>query len=278
MKLTSVEIHPSNSSDIAILSFRDPNSVNPYNVKAITGLDLDAIVPRHYGSSGVSSFYELTMQSRQIVLQVNLNPDYSNNLSYSDLRDAFYKMIASSRSGLIQLQFINKDDRVAAISGFVQKLETTMFEKTQGINVTIQCSDPRLLALVPDTVNVTGFDPANLVISDNKSTAPHGVALSLGIIEAIPSITISDPSDDTWAFSVVPSTGFLPDDIFELSSEYNNKIALLTRSGDTIQLADVIVPGSIWPIIFPGDNLFSFTYDPYVELISISYYPTYWGV
>ncbi len=46
MRVTSVELHPANSSDICVLSFRDPTHANPYNVKEIIGLDADEIVPR----------------------------------------------------------------------------------------------------------------------------------------------------------------------------------------------------------------------------------------
>lgn len=280
MKLTSIELHPTNSNDVAVLSFRDPYSNNPYAVLGITGLDAtDGISPRQYGSTGSSTFHDLSLQSRQIVFQIGLNPDYADSVSFSDLRDALYRMIASSRVGTLQIQFKNQSDAVAAVSGFVTKFENAIFNKAQVVQMTVQCIEPMLKALDPETIIVSELDPYNFIISDDKSTAPHGFSFNLQILDYIPSLTISDPDDASWVFVVIPGTGFLPDDEVICSSEYNNKQLYILRSGaEVIQLADVIVPGSIWPILFPGDNSFRLSYDPYVKFNSIQHYPTYWGV
>lgn len=276
MKLTGVEIHPANSSDVAVLSFRDPRGLNPYNVKAITGLDAEAIVSRSHGTSG---FADLSLENRDVVLRIGLNPDFSLNKSYSDLRDDLYKMIASSRTGKIQLQFMNGPDAVAAISGFVSKFEAAYFEKAPEVQLTVKCEEPMLKGLTSVSVPVTDLEPYNTVISDDKSTAPHGFMFEMDISAYLNSITITDPDDSSWSFEVVSLSGFIPDDVLVLSSEYNNKGVYVLRGGVTIiQLADVITPGSVWPMIFPGDNSFSFTNYEYLSWKSITYYPTYWGV
>lgn len=156
MKLTSVEIHPENSSNILVLSFRDPRRNNPYNVKTIIGLDADQIVPRFYGVSGnsTSKFYELSLENREIIVSVELNPNFTDSESYSDLRDELYKMISSSRTGKVQLQFKNGVEVLAAISGFVSKLESPHFERTQTVQITIKCDEPMLKAVTPVVVAV----------------------------------------------------------------------------------------------------------------------------
>jgi hypothetical protein len=276
MKLTSIEIHPSNSAPPAVLSFRDPGSLNPYNVKAIVGLDSDSIVPQHYGP-GSPNFYNLSLQNRQIVIRVGLNPDFNNNQSYSDLRDDLYKMIAASRFGSIQLQFKNLLEVVAAITGYISKFEAPQFEKTQEVQITIQCSEPMLKALERDYV--AGLDPVQTIIRDDKSTAPHGFTFNMAVNFAIASIEITDPNDTTWRFLVTPIGGFMNGDQLYFSSEYNNKELYIIRGGvDTIHLGDVISADSVWPIIFPGENTFSFTNHEYLRWEEISFYPTYWGV
>ena len=277
MKLTSIEIHPSNTSAPAVLSFRDPTSINPYNVKAIVGLDSESIVPQRYASSEVSDFYNLSLQNRQIVIRVGLNPNFTDNESYSDLRDNLYKFIASSRTGSIQLQFKNALEVIAVISGYISKFEAPQFEKTQEVQITIQCSEPMLKALTP--VSVEGIDPSHTIITDDKSTAPHGFSFSMGITFAIGSIKITDPNDSSWGFEIVPVGGFMNGDELYFSSEFNNKQLYLVRARVTIiQLADVLTSVSVWPIMFPGENIFSFTNSSYLRWDDISYYPTYWGV
>ncbi len=100
---SSVELHPANSSDVCVLSFRDPTHANPYNVKEIIGLDADEIVPRFYGGSGNSKFYNLLLEKREIVIRVELNPKFGEFETFSDLRDKLYRLIASSRTGIIQI-------------------------------------------------------------------------------------------------------------------------------------------------------------------------------
>lgn len=278
MKLTSVVIHPENSSESVELSFRDPRSVNPYNVKYIFGLDADEIIPTYYGASEDSTFYNLSLTKREIVVRIGLNPNFTQNQSYSDLRDALYKMIASSRTGKISLYFQNGVDVIAVISGFVSKFESPHFEKTQQVQLTINCVDPMLKALEPIDMVLTGLDPAETVIEDVLSTAPHGFKFKMDIVDDIDSIIITDPNDDTWSFEIIPANGFVTFDILNFSSEYNKKKLYITRGENTIQLADVITPGSIWPIIFPGENTFSFTNPTALVWNKITYFPTYWGI
>jgi hypothetical protein len=61
-----------------------------------------------------------------------------------------------------------------------------------------------------------------------------------------------------------------------LSSEHNNRIVHLERYAVFYQLADRIVPNSIWPVMFPGEN--SFICSDLAEWVYITHYPTYWGV
>jgi hypothetical protein len=277
MKLTSVEIHPANSTNIAILSFRDPTSANSYNVKGITGLDADEITPRYYGASGSTKFYNLSLGKKDIVFKIGLNPNFATE-TYSDLRDALYKMIASSRTGRVQVRFKNDTEVIAAVSGFISKFESPLFEKTQEILITVSCDDPMLRAITAISVPTLSLDPSNTVIWDEKSTAPHGFAFELLFTSPVASLLIEDPDDETWSFEVVPSGGFLADDVLFFSSEYNDKYLHLLRGIDIIYLADVITSGSIWPIIFPGENTFTLNNPSVLTWNSVSYYPAYWGV
>lgn len=278
MKLTSVEIHPNGSSSVLLLSFRDPQALNPFNVETMTGLDAEAIVPKYYGVSGNSKFYDMALIKRQIVMVVKLNPDFSNNATFSDLRDIVYKAIASSRTGKVQLQFKNGATVVAVTSGFVSKIEAPQFEKKQQVKITIDCDTGMLKALNPTAVPVAGLSPAGFVITDSMSTAPHGFSFDMAVNADTPSIMISDPTDASWFFTVTPVGGFRAGDVLHFSSIFGDKHIYITRSGTTIQLSEVLALYSIWPILFPGDNHFQFSNPGNLVLNAISYYATYWGV
>lgn len=287
MKLTSVEIHPDNSSEFANLSFRDPSRSNPYNVKTIIGLDADEIVPRYYGTSVNPKFYDLSLMKREIVLRIELNPRFSENETFSDLRDYLYKMISSSRTGKIQLRFLNDADVMAAISGFISRFEAAHFEKIQEVQIRVQCDEPMLRAPTLTTVGVTGSNPARTTITDDKSNAPHGFKFDMAITANLYSIRITDPNDSSWSFEIVP-VSFLNGDVLHFSNVYNDKYLYLTRGATTIYLAEKLTSSSVWPYIFPGNNTFTFMHKAtvaasYINATSlvwsaISYYPTYWGV
>lgn len=278
MRVTSVELHPAGAGAAAIMSFRDPGRLTPYNVKSIEGLDADGIVPRYYGGSGSMKFYSLSLEKRDVVFQISLNPRPGEDETYSGLRDDLYKLIASSRTGLVEIQFKNGTAVTATVSGFVTKLGAPLFEKEPVVTITVSCPEPMLKA--PDMVDVSlvGIDPSEFSITDAISTSPYGFKFVASYSDVAPSFRIFNPDDLTWEFEVIPAGGFLTGDVLHFSSEVNDKYLYLTRSAVDIHLGDVIQSGSVWPIMFPGLNTFSIEdYDDFT-FSSITYYPTYWGV
>lgn len=281
MRTTSIELHPDGSDQVCVLSFRDPRGLNPYSVEGTSGLDAsDGIAPKFYGVSAnsVAKFFNLSLHKRTVGLQIGLNPEFSAGKTYSDLRDDLYRMIAASRTGLVQIQFKNETGVVAAISGFVTKLEAPHFDKHPRVEFEIEAVDPWLKALVAVDIPVAGLDPADTLIQDQLSTAPHGFQFVMNIAAPNASLVFSDPGDTSWSFGVTPVGGFLAGDVLHFSSDPNDKELFLVRGGVTIYLADVIAPGSIWPIVFPLDNHLAVTHPTDVSWASISYFPTYWGV
>ncbi len=168
-----------------------------------------------------------SLKKRDVIVQIGLNPNFSLNKSYSDLRDDLYKLISSSRTGSIRLQFNNGDTTVAAISGFVMKFEAPHFTKTPEVQLTINCSDPMLKALEQVNVNVNNLDPLSTIITDDKSTSPHGVRFGVIFLDNVFDFSIQDEVVPSWAFEVnltgSPLVQFVAGDELHYSSEYNNR-------------------------------------------------------
>jgi len=281
MNITSVEFHPEGSTQVVVLSFRDPRRANPYNVKGLSGLDVEEIRPRSYSGSGSSGqkFQHLSPGKREVVARIELNPSFALGKSYSDLRDDLYRMIQSSRTGMVQIQFKNGNNVVAAISGFISKFEAPTMVKTPEVQITFDCGDAALQAPVRTDVDVDALTPAAISITDNVSTAHHGFSMNINVIDPRPSFRLSDPNDDDWEFYVEPVGGFQDNDILSFSSEINNKYLLIIRGLTVIFLGDVLQPGSVWPVIFPGrPNLFTIENPEDYVLLDLSYYATFWGV
>lgn len=279
MKLTSIEIHPQGSPLVFDLSFRDPAAENPYNVKGIVGLDAESIVPKRYGGSGNTPFYNMTLGGRNVIFRIGLNPNFADNKSYSDLRDDLYRAVASSRTGLVDIQFKNDSTVVAVLSGFILKLEAPNFEKIQEVQLTVVPPENSMLrAPVAVDVDISELDPALTTISDPLSTAWHGFDFQVAVVGGLASLHVTNPYDASWGFTVTPLSAFVDGDVIHYSSDPTNKQLYVVRGGTTIYLADAVVPGSIWPIIFPGDNPLAFDNPTNLMWVAISHYPTYWGV
>lgn len=273
MQLTSVEIH-SPTGLVTVLSYRDPKALNPYMIKTITGLDAE-MSPNFFGANDISRFYNLILKKRTVVMQAGLNPDFSTDDSYSDLRDDLYRFIAASRKPKVELQFKKDDVVVAVVSGFITKLETDQFERDQEAKVTVQCDEPFLKS--PTLVNMTApsLAPSNTILQDDVSTAPHGFRFVLDFTGIVTTLTIQNP-DAGYSFTIRPKESFVAGDELHFSSEFDNRYLYRQRVGQ-LHLADRIDLRDVWPIIFPGTNTFQLNTNR-CAWQSIQHYETYWGV
>lgn len=285
MRVTSVELRPEGSSDVIQLSFRDPRSLNPYQCKSIAPLDADELTPQFYGTSGDSTkkYYQMAQKKREPVALISLNPRWGevDDNSYSELRDRLYRLIQSSRTGIVAIVFQADGEDVAAISGTVSKIEAGHFTQTPEVQITFNCQNPMLqspsrfvLAGPPAGAPVTEDD---ITIVDEISTAAHGFRFEAEFNAAYSSFVMSPPGGSPeWTFDVRPYGGFLDGDVLHFSSEVRNKYLYIRRSGTTIHLGDAIQSSSIWPIFFPGSNVFHTNHA--VTWNKIDHYVTYWGV
>ncbi len=281
MKVTSIDIQPTNSTNIINLSFRDPTSQNPYIAKEILGLDADEIIAKYYGSdSADNKYYDLSPIKRDIIVKISLNPNFALGKSYSALRDDLYRLISSSRTGAITLRFNDGTTTKASVSGFVSKFESPNFAKTPEVQLTITCTDAMLKAVEEVNVALTLFDTPSKTVTDAESTAPHGLRFGVIFQGTVIDFSVQDAEVPNWAFEVnltgSPLTEFVVGDELHFSSEVNNRYLYLIRDLEIIHLVDKIIPTSIWPILFPGDN--PLILSELARWDYITYYPTYWGV
>lgn len=274
MKLTGVDLDASGSVAPISLAFRDPTSTNPYIVKSIVGLDADTIIPKSYGGSA-GAYNNMVLKDRIVVLKMGLNPNYSTNETYSDLRDALYRLISAGRFSSLQIRFVNGVSNIAALNGFVIKAETAQFEENQEFQLTVKCSDGMLRSQGEVTVDdIEDFE--DIVVDDDVSTAPHGLGMTILIGGAMDSLIISDA--DGSEFEITPIGGFVTDDQVYVVSEHTGKQVYMLRALATIELGDVVQPWSIWPIIFPGENTFAISNPLDISAVDISYHQAWWGV
>jgi len=256
-----------------------------YEVRSILGLDAEDIIPKFYGNStdGSENFYDFVMKAREIVLRVILNPRFNLDESFSDVRDELYKVISSTRSGQIQLHFKSGTTTVAMIEGSIIKFEVDHFTKLPEVQLTIRCNDPLFKAINPVILTpaylYAATSGAYVTIPNERSTAPHGFKMDFVINGPILTYKIQDlETNPTWKFELGYFGGFLNGDHIYFSSEQNDRYIYMIRSGEKIDLMDVVYANSVWPVLFPGANKFYFFHISWTVWNDMRYYPRYWGV
>jgi hypothetical protein len=282
MRLTSVDLYSPNFAETITFSLRSVDSSDKYMVRGIVGLDTDDIIPKFYGYGlkTNSRFYDFGLKARVIVMRIVLNPLFKIDESYSDVRDTLYRAISATRTGQVVLHFKSGGTIVAKIAGFITKFESAYFSELSEVQLTIRCDDPMFRAINPVRYEPDEIKTTNpILIPDSLSTAPHGFTMQVKYKTASAAFTIQDDlSNPDWKFKVIPSGGFLVGDELYLSSEFSNKYLYMIRGGTTIPLVDKIEPTSVWPIIFPGANLFEFLEIANFDWDALEHYAAYWGV
>lgn len=283
MKITNIDVQASNSVNVLNLNFRDPTNQSPYMIKDITGLDAEEIIPKFYSTDfSNKKYFDLSLNRREIVMLIGLNPNFALGQSTASLRDTLYKLIAASRTGAIKLIFKDGNATKAQISGFITKIESLSFTKTPEVKLTIHCEEGLLKATEETSFNFDDFDIEinDIIITDSNSTAPHGFRFGVEFVGYIPEFSIQDAEVPNWKFQVnltgSPLVQFIAGDHLHFSSEVNNRYLYIVRGDTTLHLADRILPTSIWPIIFPGPN--TFILSDLVIWEYFKYFSTYWGV
>lgn len=279
MKVTNAQLY-SGETELASFALGLGETEDRYLIKSMAGIDADSITPRFYamGQSTGLGLFDFGLPPRELVIRIGLNPNFTLDESFSELRDRLYRAISATRTGTIRIQFNSGATAVSQLSGFVIKFEASLFTKTPEAQITMRCDDPFFRGINP--VELSSDDPENPIsVADSLSTAPHGFVMNITFSGTADAITVQPTLlDAEWTFTVTPPGGFEVDDILVFSSEPNTKEVYINRGGDIIPIADGISLSSVWPVIFPGVNIFYLSEMPSVSDWSIQYYPAYWGI
>ena len=275
MRVTSVDLY-SNDKRVVKFDVVGPDVGNPYLLKGIAGTDAEEIIPMYYGQGTESreKFYDMKMPARELTIRIGLNPNYALAQRPADLRDNLMRMISSRRGGLIQIRLNDGAVPIAAISGFITKFIGPVTNKEPEAQITVRCDDPLFKSLSITQFITAGLDMDEPNFVDPISTAPHGFYFHSTLLADTSSVIVYDASGD-WEFNI--DYDFVAGDQIYFSSDLNNKYIYRVRSSVTLHLGDVLVQGSQWPILFPGENPFIIS-GHFATWNEVYWYETFWGI
>lgn len=277
MRVDTIDLY-SNNILFASFDLKTYDQRNPYIVRHVTGLDADELVAQFYGQGSVTAkkYYDLVLRPREIVLRIGLNPKYNVGGTPHKLREDLYRAISSHRAGNVELRFNDNARVVGVIKGFITKFESSLFSKDTDVQITIKCDDPMIKSqyISGPVISELGSGPVFYFI-DPISTSPHGFRMKVTFTEDQDGFSISDTTGD-WLFLI--DYEFLDGDELYLSSEFGEKYLYRIRSGGTLYLMDKLPLGTLWPVLFPGENPFDFSDPSAFEFNEVYWSETHWGV
>jgi hypothetical protein len=286
--LERLEVSRLNSSEITELPVTGViATTDPYQIRNIEGLGpIKATVNTSQLALPRGDVYiGHTVSKRNIVMTVGLNPDWETTTPTS-LRRVLSQLFTPGE--FLTLRFFMSDILPVKIDGIVEACEPVIFSKDPEIQISIICPDPDFIAVDGTIVNYENLASETVPVVETleyEGTASTGAVIELHLLDSETfsgdiSITkqvagpnevlfLNDISLDTSAFlrvSSVPGDKFIRRVVTEISY--------------TDLLRNVSVTDLAWPLLTPGDNIFSFYTigDNPHQLWTVTYFARFGGL
>jgi Phage tail protein len=242
-----------------------------YILKSVDGLgppEIDVSIADTLNAGGV--YQGRRPQSREIVAQVGLNPDYTAGQSVSDLRASLYGMLTPGYVDNVNIQIIDTAAVVVQTTGYVSKLEINPFSKDPEVQITIPCLQQYLQAL--SLLFLTPGSKSAPAIN-NVGTAPAGFFMEVIFTAGVTNWTLSDSSGKKMQFNYV----FLNGDTLRFDTRPGSRGIWLVRAGVTTNIIYALSTDSIWYMLYGGNNVFA-TSSQLFNWGNVYFLPQYWGI
>lgn len=275
MIFDTVRIVGSSNVDLPIKGLTPASN---YILKQIDGLgppDIDVLLQRStFQSDTYANYQGSNPQSRQIVLRVKLNPNWSTGQTVESLRFALYKMISlpSMVPTIIRLRSAGVD--VVETSCYISKFEIVPFSKDPEVQITFECVSPFLVNSAAVNPSLAGLSKSAPVFT-HPGDAPTGFRIQLTLTAGLSSWKITKQSDTT-RFILV-TYAFLSGDIITIDTRPGSKEISRTRAGVVLNLIGNLSSDSNWLKLYNGTNTFTTSSQVFNWTIA-TFTPLWWGV
>jgi hypothetical protein len=222
-------------------------------VQDIKGLDpVDAnMVSSSFANLDGEQFQSARREKRNIVFQIGLEPDYTNQ-TVRDLRRNLYRFFLPKRNA--NMRFLSDDFPTVDIAGKVESFDCPLFVKDPVATISLLCFDPDFYE--PIQVTVEGATTAGTTAGniDYEGTVDTGIVFRLNVNRSVPGFTIYNQPAGELVQTMQVTDDFLAGDIVEISTVPGNKYAQRTRAGVVTSILYAVSPYAAWTRLQPGDN------------------------
>lgn len=208
--------------------------------------------------------------SREIVLRIRLNPNFSLGQTAADLREQLYGLLNPNIGESVDIYLRAGSNTLMKTSGYVKIFETVPFSKEPEVQITLACPKPTFISPLSVTVPVSGSAP---VVAASKGTAPSYFVARVQFPSNQTGFTLTQSS--TGQYMAFPTYMFLAGDILTINTEVGGKSARISRGGNTMSILYAMQQGSKWLEVRPGPNTFTINAGTWAGFV---YREQYWGI
>jgi hypothetical protein len=269
MKFTKIRVNGLTAVDLPIVNAL-PSDV--YILKNVDGLGPPEVDVSIADTLNAGGYYQgRRPQSRQIVMKIGLNPDFSAGQTASDLRASLYGMLTPGAADNLTIQIMDGAVVLVQTQGYVAKMEINPFSKDPEVQVTIDCVGWYLEA--PNLLYVAPASKAVPAILTGPGAAPSGIHLEVIFTTNLSSWTLTNAAGK----KMLVTYAFLTNDKLAIDTRPGARGIWLTRGGVTTNIIYALSTDSTWLMLHGGNNEFT-TSSASFNWGDVYYLPQYWGI
>jgi hypothetical protein len=214
-----------------------------------------------------------TLEEREIVISIGLNPDYGTGLTAGELRERLYGLLYSGTHDPIRVNILRGNELLISIDAHITKLEASIFSDSPEVQLTARCiselwDGPAVIHLAP-----TDHEAPSL---HNQGTAFTGFRMEV-IFTADLQEWVLSRGEAEFRDEFRLTHDFHIADKVVLDTRFRKRGVWLLRGGIETSLLGALSAESAWHQLYPGENVFE-TSSAAFEWGDLYYKPQYWGV
>jgi hypothetical protein len=267
--LTSITIDADPNIEIPIIG---STIGDKYIVKSIDGLgppDMNVVLGDLAGNGSV--YQNRRAPSRNPVITMGLNPNYSQNETVDDLRDALYLACLEPGGSTPIMTIVLHDDKKPdrTVSGYVESLEPAVFAKDPEVQVSILCPDPFLKGAVASVTPSV----ADTIDVSSLGTAPCGFFMDVTFTADTNGFQIKRGDDVLLNLDYA----FLSGDQLQINTIPGLRLLRRSRAGVWLNIIDSAQDLEEWPMFKPVSDGLTLSTSA-LTWNELTYTPQWWGV
>lgn len=280
MRFTSVRFDGLASTSFKLIG---ASQTDPYVIKDIQGLGpTETDVSVSMTSDSVGYHDNSFANARELVFRIAINADYKNNKTVSDLREELYWMAESEARRGVVITFVNDEQDLCHVKGFVSRMEPSIFSQNTDLMVTFKCLDAKLTS--PVAIKQESSNGISTIVP--VGTARTMPKISIAVLKNTQSVSVARLTGNrTQVEEIFNLVGFqyLAGDFVVIGGSNGEKKVTMTRGVETFNHIRYMGVGSKWPQLDPGGpNVLSTWGSDYMQqdlrVVQVSYYPKFRGI